>query len=233
MLRPRQLALQIMLDDAATFDNFHVTQANAQVLDYLRDDSNLAQFTCLWGAPGAGCSHLLQALCQRGGYTRGTFYMPLQMHEQLHPDIFEGLEALDLVCLDDIEHIAGVATWEQALFSLFNRLRDSGTRLLIAGRSAPRHLQVQLPDLLSRLQLGVVFQVHELTDEDKVQALQKRARLRGMELTEEVAHYVLQRTERSSKGLFALLERLDEHSLQTQRRITIPLVREVFQNETL
>ena len=59
------------------------------------------------------------------------------------------------------------------------------------------------------------------------------ARLRGMELSAEVAHYVLQRTERSSKGLFALLERLDEHSLQTQRRITIPLVREVFQNETL
>jgi DnaA family protein len=54
-----------------------------------------------------------------------------------------------------------------------------------------------------------------------------------MDLSEEVAHYVLQRTERSSKGLFSLLERLDEHSLRTQRRITIPLVREVFQNDTL
>lgn len=159
--------------------------------------------------------------------------MPLQMHAQFHPEMLEGLEALDLVCLDDIEYISGNADWELALFFLFNRLRDSGTRLLIAGRSAPRQLQIQLPDLLSRLQQGLVFQVHELTDEDKIQALQKRARLRGMDLSEEVAHYVLQRTERSSKGLFSLLERLDEHSLQTQRRITIPLVREVFQNDTL
>lgn len=233
MFRPRQLSLQVMLDDAATFDNFHVTAANAQALDYLRDATHLAQFTWLWGAPGAGCSHLLQALCQQEGHARGTLYMPLQMLAQFHPEMLEGLEALDLVCLDDVEHIAGNADWELALFSLFNRLRDSGTRLLIAGRSAPRKLQVQLPDLLSRLQLGLVFQVHELTDEEKIQALQKRARLRGMDLSEEVAHYFLQRTERSSKGLFSLLERLDEHSLRTQRRITIPLVREVLQNDTL
>jgi DnaA family protein len=233
MLRPRQLSLQIMLDDAATFDNFHVTAANAQALDYLRDATHLAQFTWLWGVPGAGCSHLLQALCQQEGNAGGILYMPLQMHAQFHPEMLEGLEALDMVCLDDVEHIAGNADWELALFSLFNRLRDSGTRLLIAGRSAPRQLQVQLPDLLSRLQLGLVFQVHELTDEDKIQALQKRARLRGMDLSDEVAHYVLQRTERSSKGLFSLLERLDEHSLRSQRRITIPLVREVFQNDTL
>jgi len=228
-----------MLDDAATFDNFHVTPANAPVSAYLCNPADIAQFTWLWGAPGAGCSHLLQALCQLGaapspaGHTSGTFYIPLQMHEQLHPAILEGLEGLQLVCLDDIEHVLGKGDWELALFSLFNRLRDSGTRLLIAGKSAPRHLHVQLPDLLSRLQLGVVFQVHELSDEDKIQALQKRARLRGMELSEEVAHYLLQRTERSSKGLFALLERLDEHSLRTQRRITIPLVRDVVQNGTL
>jgi len=236
---PRQLSLQIMLDDAATFDNFHLTPANAQVYGYLRNSSAIAQFTWLWGAPGAGCSHLLQALCQlsdepsTAGTTGSALYIPLQMHEQLHPGILEGLEGLTQVCLDDIELVLGKADWELALFSLFNRLRESGTQLLIAGKSAPRHLAVNLPDLLSRLQLGVVFQVHELTDEDKVQALQKRARLRGMELSEEVAHYLLQRTERSSTGLFGLLERLDKHSLQTQRRITIPLVREVFQNDTL
>lgn len=232
MTLPRQLPLQIMLDDAATFDNFHVTPANAPVFNYLRDAANIAQFTCLWGAPGAGCSHLLQALCQQGD-AAGAFYIPLQMHAQFHPGILEGLESLQLVCLDDIEQVLGQAEWELALFSLFNRLRETGTNLLIAGRHAPRQLPVQLPDLLSRLQLGVVFQVHVLTDEQKSQALQKRARLRGMELSEDVAHYLMQRTERSSKGLFALLERLDEHSLQTQRRITIPLVRDVLQNETL
>jgi len=229
MSRPQQLSLQVMLDDSATFDNFHVTPANAQVFDYLGDVEELAQFTFLWGATGAGCSHLLQALCHRcDEETGGTFYFPLQLHAQFPVEILEGLEALSLVCLDGIEQIVGQPAWELALFSLFNRLRDSGTRLLVAGKSAPRQLQVHLPDLMSRLQLGIVFQVHELSDEEKIQAMQKRARIRGMELSEDVAHYVLQRAERSSSGLFELLERLDEHSLQRQRKITIPLVRELL-----
>jgi len=232
MSRPRQLSLQIMLDDAATFDNFHVTLANAPVLDYLSNVPDMAQFTVLWGAPGAGRSHLLQALCQQGDAS-ASLYMPLRMKAQFEPAILEGLETLQLVCLDDLDEVLGDADWELALFSLFNRLRDSGTRLLVAGSSAPRFLPVQLPDLLSRLQSGVVFQVHALSDEDKIKALQKRARLRGMELADDVAQYLLQRVERSSHGLFALLERLDEHSLQTQRRITIPFVREVLQNDTL
>ncbi|MEY3666951.1 MAG: hypothetical protein RL572_491, partial [Pseudomonadota bacterium] len=65
MLQPRQLALQIALDDAATFDNFHVTAANRALVNYLQEPAALAQFTWLWGTPGAGCSHLLQAMCQQ------------------------------------------------------------------------------------------------------------------------------------------------------------------------
>jgi len=174
MLQPRQLALQIALDDAATFDNFHVTAANRALLNYLQEPAALAQFTWLWGAPGAGCSHLLQAMCQQDMTADGvqpwaaSFYVPLRQHDEWHPDILLGLESLHLICLDDVDAIAGRADWEQALFHLFNRLRDSGTRLLVAARTAPREAAFVLPDLLSRLQSGVVFQVLEPDDEDKL-----------------------------------------------------------------
>ncbi len=239
MLQPRQLALQITLDDAATFDNFHVTSANQALLNYLQEPAALAQFTWLWGAPGAGCSHLLQAMCQQDATAdtvqpwAASFYVPLGQHGEWHPDILLGLESLQLVCLDDVEAIAGLPDWEEALFHLFNRLRESGTRLLVAARTAPREAAFVLPDLLSRLQSGVVFQVHEPDDEDKLQALRKRAGRRGLELSEEVARYILQRTARSNTELFALLERLDTHSLQRQRRISVALVRDLLQNDTL
>ncbi len=239
MLQPRQLALQITLDDTATFDNFHVTDANRALLNYLQDSAAVAQFTWLWGASGAGCSHLLQAVCQQDAVDdvsqpwTASFYVPLRHHADWHPDILLGLETLQLVCLDDVDAIAGLPDWEEALFHLFNRLRDSGTRLLMAARMAPREAAFVLPDLLSRLQSGVVFQVHEPDDEDKLQALRKRAARRGLELSEEVARYILQRTERGNTELFALLERLDSHSLQRQRRISIALVRDLLQNDTL
>ncbi len=239
MLQPRQLALQITLDDAATFDNFHVTNANRALLNYLQEPAALAHCTWLWGAPGAGCSHLLQAVCQQDAADHSaqpwaaSFYVPLRHHADWHPDILLGLETLQLICLDDVDAIAGLPDWEEALFHLFNRLRDSGSRLLVAARTAPREAAFVLPDLLSRLQSGVVFQVHEPADDDKCQALRMRAERRGLELSEEVARYILQRTARSNTELFALLERLDTHSLQRQRRISVALVRDLLQNNTL
>jgi DnaA family protein len=226
---PRQLPLAIKLDDSATFSNFHVAAGDRQLIDYLTSRAGLQQFTYLWGSEGAGRSHLLQALCHQADTAlESAFYIPLKNHHEYSPDIFEDLESLALICLDDVQVLAGNHEWELALFSLFNRLRDTGTRLVIASDVSPRQLQVQLPDLLSRLQSGVVFQMQALEDADKLLALQLRARQRGFELSDEVAFYVLQRNERSMRGLFELLECLDQHSLETKRRITVPMVRELM-----
>lgn len=232
----RQMALQVSLEDSATFENFFVIDSNKQVVDYLVAESSaqLDQFVFLWGAHGAGCSHLLQSVCHNfDARDTASFYLPLANFRDYSPEIFEGLESFSLVCLDDLQAIAGHRDWELGLFSLFNRLRESGTRLLVAARCGPRELQVLLPDLLSRLQSGVVFQVQGLNDEDKRKALQLRATLRGIALSEEVISYVLQRNERSMQALFELLERLDQYSLQSQRRITVPLLRELMDTPEL
>lgn len=228
---PRQLPLPITLDDSATFANFYVSAPNQSCLEYLQVASAAAlqQFTYLWGAPGAGCSHLLQALCHLHDEETGSAcYIPLRAYRDYSPDIFEGLESLHLVCLDDMQEIVGDPQWELALFTLFNRLRESGTRLLLGARVGPRELPCKLQDLMSRLQSGLCFQLHALSDDDKLLALQLRARQRGLELGDDVAAYILQRHGRSTGELFDLLERLDQHSLQTQRRLTIPLVREIL-----
>src|SRR5690606_12635572 len=125
-------------------------------------------------------THLLQALCHAAeAQGLSAFYISLQQHQDYSPLLFEQLETFDIVCLDDIEAIASHADWEQGLFSLFNRMRDSGARLVVTAQVGPRELQMQLPDLLSRLQSGVVFQLATLEDSDKIRALQLRARLRG------------------------------------------------------
>jgi DnaA family protein len=222
----QQLPLRIGLRDSATFANF-LPAANAQAIYALQQQQE--PFLYLWGGRGSGKSHLLQAashaVTEDGG---SAAYLPLAELSQMSPELLEGMERMQLVCIDEIECIAGNGPWEQGLFHLYNRLRDSGNRLVVAGQAAPASLGIILPDLVSRLGWGPVYHLESLSDEEKAEALCLRAAQRGMEMPAEVAGYLLNRAPRDMQALFALLDELDEVSLAAQRKLTIPFVREVI-----
>lgn len=231
---PQQLSLSVNLNDDATFDNFYAPAQthNAMVVQGLRAqlDGSGDAFIYLWGAPGCGLTHLLQAAChQAQSAGMSVQYLPLRDLVGYAPDeLFAGLESVDLVCLDCLPSVAGRADWERAIFHLYNQLRDQGKRLLVAAEHNPRELALTLEDLRSRLQWGLTYQVHSLSDEDKQQALQMRARARGLELSDEVAQYITQRLPRDTNELFWQLQRLDHASLTEQRKLTIPFVKKVL-----
>ena len=231
---PKQLPLEVSLRDDATFDNFYVSRqgANRQIISSLKSQLGPMgeQLLFLWGRPGIGCSYLLQAAChysENAGFS--VRYLPLRDLMGYPPSsLFDSLAHLDLVCLDDLQVVVGNPEWEQALFHFFNGMRDSGKRLLVAANCGPHELPVQLPDLQSRLAWGLTFQLSPMSDEEKQAALQLRARNRGLELSDEVAQFILLRAPRHLDKLFRLLERLDEESLAEQRRLTIPFVKQVL-----
>jgi DnaA family protein len=172
---------------------------------------------------------LLQAAClQLEQFDQQAVYLPLADLVGHGPALLEGLEHCELVCLDDLDAVAGNPEWEEALFHLFNRLRDGGRRLLLSANTAPRELPLGLADLKSRLSQALVFQMRELAEEDKLHALQLRASRRGLQLSDEVAAFILNRGTRSMNALFELLEQLDQASLQAQRKLTIPFLKEIL-----
>ncbi|MGK8704934.1 DnaA regulatory inactivator Hda [Metapseudomonas otitidis] len=232
-MKPIQLPLGVRLRDDATFANYY-PGANAAALGYVErlcepDAGWTESLIYLWGAEGVGRSHLQQAAClrfeQRG---EQAVYLPLADLVQYGTAILDNLEQCELVCLDDLDAVAGRADWEEALFHLFNRLRDAGRKLLLAANTAPRELPIALPDLKSRLTLALIFQLHALSDEDKLRALQLRASRRGLHLTEEVGRFIMTRGSRNMSVLFDILERLDQASLQAQRKLTIPFLKEAL-----
>lgn len=223
-----QLPLNVSLRDDATLANYHAGD-NHEVLERLRtlgsrhDDRVLY----LWGGPGAGKTHLLQAVCHDAGGRGDTCaYLPMRRLSGLSTAVVDGLEQLDVVCVDDVQAVAGRDAWETALFHLFNRCRDGRGRLLIGADAAPARAGLRLPDLASRLGWGLVFHVRPLNDAQMRDALQLRARQRGMELPDDVARYLLRHYRRDMTSLAALLERLDRASLAAQRRLTVPFVRQ-------
>ncbi len=216
-----QLALGLKLNPAASFANF-VAGKNQQIIDALKELSAARgeRFIYLYGKSGTGRSHLLQATAQA--------YIPLARWQHLSPEILQGLDRQELVCLDDIDKIAGNKDWEQALFHCFNQLAQSGTRLLIAANVAPKYLTIELPDLHSRLATGVVYHIDALSDADKLLVIQNKANACGLELSNEVGRYLIQHYSRDLSDLSTQLERLDQASLQSQRRLTVPFIKEVL-----
>jgi DnaA family protein len=220
--------LGVGLRDDATFANFH-PGPNATLVDRLKRqlDDDGEPFLYLWGGEGVGRSHLLQAACHAASdRDRRSLYLPLKELGHFPPLMLEEVERLDLVAIDDIARVVGRKRWEEALFHAFNRLRDEGRRLIIAAEAPPRQLAVKLPDLASRLTWGMTFHVQGLGDDDRLAALQLRARMRGMQLPDEVARYILHRGPRKLEALFEALGTLDRASLSAQRKLTIPFVKQ-------
>jgi len=228
-----QLVLNLRLRDASSFENYFVAR-NREAVEHLQHivrsvgaaPHSPASWLYLWGEPGTGKTHLLEAAC-RAAQEQGhaPLYVPLAEKAGLTTALLEDVEQVPLVCVDDVEVIAGDATWEAALFALYERLRAHGGMLVLAARTSPAAIGLKLADLATRLAAGLVYSLQPLTDEEKIAALRLRARRRGLEMTEEVANYLLTRFPRDMHSLFALLDRLDTATLAAQRRLTIPFLR--------
>ncbi len=222
-----QLPLAVHLRDDATLENFlfHATPGPLHAALKNQCSAEGEPVIFIHGGPGSGRSHLLQAACHQHAAGEA-LYLPLDELREMPPaELLADVENLVLVSLDNLDAVLGDPAWEEALFNLFNRARDSGCRLLFSANCAPRQLPVQLADLQSRLSWAVVFQLQEPVDEDKLRILQFRARRRGMSLSDEAGHYILARAARSLGELIGILDRLDRDSIVAQRQLSIPFIK--------
>src|SRR5207237_669636 len=114
---------------------------------------------------------LLQAVCHQAQAQRQAFaYLPFAEFATLTPELLDGLESSPLVCFDDLQAVTGVRVWEEALFTLVERLRAHHGLLVVAANAAPTHIGLTLPDLVTRLTWGPVYPLHALSDEEKLAA---------------------------------------------------------------
>lgn len=224
-----QLPLQINLREETTFTNFYPGE-NKTVLHALKEllKNKGESFVYLWGAPGVGRTHLLQASCHEMSKSAEVMYVPLRV-PQLTPAILYGMETKDLICIDDIDVVLNQKDWEEALLNFYNMARENTKpKLIISGKEIPPKLNCQLADLRSRLSWGLVFQVVGLKDVEKIAVLQMRANNRGFELSNEIGQFLLRHYPRDMSLLFSLLDKLDRASLIAKRKLTIPFVKRVL-----
>ncbi len=225
----QQLPLGIRLPDRAVFASF-LPGPNREAFEHARRAAGGQAPGATWicGPASAGKTHLLQAICSQAAEARRAGYFPLAELATLGTGVLEGLPQLECLCLDDLEAVVGRLEWEKAIFGLLREVEEGGGALIMAARPPPALLAWALPDLGSRCAAGAVLQLRALDEMEQQQALQLRARLRGVELPEETSRWLQRRFPRDMRRLYGLLDTLDEAALTAQRRLTVPFIREVL-----
>ncbi len=212
------------------------SEATAQHGELAATGSLPATSLLLWGASGAGKTFWLQASAAR---CEGQHVFDLRQAGQSEAliDAIARDQGRPLWIVDNIDRASPNA--QQALFALFIAMQQSsqqrGQRLVATASAAPAQLSGQMrDDLRSRLGQGLVFELHELSDPEKLEALRERAfRLGWMAAASATDYdhlftYMLVRLPRQLGQLMHLLEALDQRALSLKRPVTLPLMRSLI-----
>ncbi len=191
------------------------------------------RFLYLKGDSGSGKTLLLNAVSnQARSLGKLAIYLPLRhLIDQggVPPTDLRGVE---LLCLDDLDALVGKPQWEEAVFHYLNQMRTQAAYVILAGRQGPGNLNIELPDLRSRLAWGEVHGLKILAEDDKKLVLQQHARSQGAEVPDEVLNYLLKYGKRDMKSLLRVLNSLQQQAFAAKRSLTVPLLREVLKNNT-
>jgi len=222
---PQQLLLDIRPDTLATLDNF-VVGDNAELVVRLRGltTPGTPDQIYLWGPPGSGRSHLLRGAAKLAQARA----RPVSFGE----GALLGAETMPapgtLVIVDDVDKLNDAA--QISLFRFFNAARQGGLALLLSGSAPPLRLQSTLrEDLRTRIGSALIYELRPLSDAEKAAALKSHGAGRGMRVDDALIDYLLHHGRRDLPSLLAVLDALDQISLEQQRPLTLPLLREVLQ----
>lgn len=237
----RQIPLALSAAEPPSFDNY-VAGSNDEAVAVLRalagerDAAPARRAVYLWGEPGAGKTHLLDALAASVGARairlgpespKEAFASALDRLSQLAASTPTAGPAAPVVIVDDCERLDDAR--QQAVFHLFNRVGEiPGAAFAAAGAQPPLALALR-DELRTRLGWGVVLRLALLTDQEKADALRRAAQGRGIALPEELIRWLLTHRSRDIRWLLRLLDALDRYALERKRAITLPLLRE-FEN---
>ena len=221
----KQMLLDLDAEHPQSLDTFVIGQ-NAELAHLLRLFAQRQPSTYgeravyIWGEASAGKSHLLRALANnpQARYIEATAPMAK----------FEFSPEVNLYLIDDCQNIA--ASKQIAAFNLFNQVKEQQGFFVAAGALPPAILGVR-EDLRTRLGWGLIYQLHGLTDDDKIAALEVAALARGISIPSGVLPYLITHFRRDMPSLSTMVDTLINFSLETKRPITLPLLREVMQQQ--
>tara|TARA_Y100000994_G_C15681593_1_gene437998 strand:- start:460 stop:1170 length:711 start_codon:yes stop_codon:yes gene_type:complete len=229
---PRQLHLNVQLDNSISLDKFIECESTKDFLKILiksTTEQSVSNFYLIWGAQGRGKSYVMQGLHKK--YIQDgkkTFHFSFEDKRINSTEILMNLSSLEAIFIEDFESMEDSEDWERGMFNLINECYMNGTKIYLSSNKVTKNMQIRLADLASRLSSFTAIEIPEITEEEKIQALIQSSTRKGLVLDERTLKYIVNYTSRSLSDLLKLLNELDSFSLQKKKKISPALVREMI-----
>lgn len=228
-----QVPVQFEFQSNQTFASFF-SGNNVEIVAQLQDlaGEGQEQQVFIWGETGSGKTHLLQACCQQAKVLgKDPFYLAFAQHKLPPVGMLEGLESMELVCLDDVQYVAGNREWQEALFNFYNLHRQNNNKLLLAADCPPKYLPFELLDLKTRMGWGLTLKIQSLRDDQLIEALNHKAHFLGFDIPAAVGRFLLNHYVHDLPALWQLLDKIDRATLAAKRKLTIPFLKQILAGE--
>ena len=227
MNKIEQLTFPWSKPNNSSFDDFYFEKNNLSILEDLKSGDDLV----IYGLSKVGKSFLLQSLCNYFSKSnKSSLYLPLKELNNYKTGLLDDLEKLDLVCIDDLQLIAGDNKWETAIFNLINNCLISNCRIVYCSNKNPSLISFELDDLFSRIQKINRMEVHPVKSDNLIEAVRFFADLRSINIGDKEMTYLINHSKRNMGDLVTHINQLDKLSMQLKRKITIPLIKKVIGN---
>lgn len=223
-----QIPLPLSFDKRFSFANY-IAENSDFIVNHLTAlfDETGESLIGLCGGCDSGKTHLLNACAHYARDSKIPFHLYDAVQLELAgADNFYDFPEGSVIGVDNLDMLAGNRPWEEQFYQLINRVREGELRLVFSLSRTPRDIGFRLPDLKSRLMWGLLISLHAVDDQQLEGILKKRAKLLGLVVSDEALTYLLSHFSRKLSDQMELLYRLDHISLSSQRKVTIPLIKQ-------
>lgn len=194
----------------------------------------------IYGGSGLGKTHLLHAIgneIKNNSKRAVVLYQTADrfVHEFINAIRFDRIhlfkekyKEVDVLLIDDIQFLSNKEQTQEAFFHIFNSLYDAHKQIVFSGDTYPKDIQGIAERLRSRLECGLVTDIHAPTLETKIAILKKKAEMSNESLSDEVAYFIASIIDSNIRELEGSLIRVMAFANLTSQQITLDLARKVL-----
>ncbi len=194
----------------------------------------------VYGGVGLGKTHLLQAICQtmlEAFHGVNIYYVSCEgFASQMMEAVQAGQMAefryrfrhIDVLVIDDIHFLGGHEQTQEEFFHTFNALYQMQKQIVLSSDAAPQEIPDIEERLLSRFKSGLVAKLEKPTYETRLYILKTKARLRNIDIPEDVICYLANQVDNNIRELEGALVQVQGHAMATEAKIDLELAREAI-----
>ncbi len=232
------------LDPRFTFDRFVVGKPNefAHAAASRVGEADLVPFNplFLYGGVGLGKTHLMHAIAweiRRRDPSRSVIYLSAEkftyrfiqaLREKRTVDFKDQFRSADVLMVDDVQFIIGKDSTQEEFFHTFNALVDQGRQIVISADKSPSDMDGMEDRLKSRLNCGLVADLHATTYELRLGILDSKAEQLGVDIPRKVMEFLAHKITTNVRELEGALNRVVAHSQLVGRDITLETTQDVL-----